>query len=48
MRWELKWQMPVEECGNMLIMIAAALLADGNKKMAKGKKNGSFTMFCWP
>jgi hypothetical protein len=28
-------QMPVEECGNMLVMIAAALLADGNKKMAK-------------
>ncbi len=28
-------QMPVEECGNMLVMVAAALLADGNKKMAK-------------
>ncbi len=28
-------QMPVEECGNMLIMIAAALLADGDKKMAR-------------
>ena len=28
-------QMPVEECGNMLVMVASALLADGNKKMAK-------------
>lgn len=28
-------QMPVEESGDMIIMIAAALLADGNKKMAR-------------
>lgn len=28
-------QMPVEECGNMLIMTAAAMLASGNDKLAK-------------
>ena len=31
---ELKYQMPVEECGNMLIMTAAACAADGNYKLA--------------
>ncbi len=30
-----KFQMPVEECGNMLVMAAAAALASGDTKMAK-------------
>jgi len=33
--YDLNRQMPVEECGNMLIMTASALVASGNKKLAK-------------
>ena len=32
--FELKYQMPVEECGNMLIMTAAACAADGDYTLA--------------
>ena len=42
--YKLEKQMPVEECGNMLIMVAAALLADGNKKMAKENWD---LLTCW-
>jgi len=30
----LKWQMPVEECGNMLVMAANVSIADGNAEFA--------------
>lgn len=30
-----KWQMPVEECGDMLLMLAAALRADGNGELIR-------------
>lgn len=33
--YEEKYQMPVEECGNMLIMTAAAMLAGASEKQAK-------------
>lgn len=33
--YDFKYQMPVEECGNMLIMQAAALLAGGDIKLAR-------------
>ncbi len=31
----LSWQMPVEECGNMIVMETCALLADGNTDFPK-------------
>jgi hypothetical protein len=33
--YALEWQMPVEECGNMLVMAAAACEADGNYAFAR-------------
>lgn len=33
--YDFKYQMPVEECGNMLIMQAATLLAGGDIKLAR-------------
>ena len=33
--YDFKTQMPVEECGNMLIMVASTLVADGDKTIAK-------------
>lgn len=33
--YDSKYQMPVEECGNMLIMTAAAILAGASQKQAK-------------
>ena len=33
--YDLKYQMPVEECGNLLIMTAAALKAGASKKLAE-------------
>ena len=33
--YDFKTQMPVEECGNMLIMAAATLAADGDKSIVK-------------
>ncbi|MBR3835375.1 MAG: DUF4965 domain-containing protein [Clostridia bacterium] len=32
---ELKWQMPVEECGNMIILVSAICKADGNYSFAE-------------
>ncbi len=33
--YSFKYQMPVEECGNMLIMLAAQIAADGDASLAK-------------
>ena len=32
--YELRYQMPVEECGNMILMVAAAMRADGDTEFA--------------
>ncbi|MBR3928134.1 MAG: DUF4965 domain-containing protein [Clostridia bacterium] len=33
--YEHRYQMPVEECGNMILMVAAAMRADGDTEFAK-------------
>ena len=33
--YDFKYQMPLEECGNMLIMVASAMLCDGDTQLAE-------------